>query len=217
MKTATLRMPVWCPPRMDSDVGKLLDELKKLGIDKNTLVIFTSDNGHEYDTGFFDSNGDFKGHKRDLYDGGIRIPFIARWPGKIEAGSTTDHISAFWDFLPTACDIAGISPSEDNLDGISYLPTLLGQDGQQKEHDYLYWEFNEGKGPIQAIRKGEFKAIKYLGQPVEIYNIIDDRGEEQNLAKEMPELAQEMGALIKNARTENEDFKLQILPHPNKR
>jgi arylsulfatase A-like enzyme len=115
-------------------VMDLLEEL--VGLGDNTLVIFTSDNGPVYDDGFFNSNGGFRGMKRDLYEGGIRVPFIARWKGKIEAGSYTDHISAFWDFLPTVCELAGIQPKAETT-GISYLPTLIGDKENQENHDYF--------------------------------------------------------------------------------
>lgn len=197
--------------RMDRDMGRLFDLLKSLGIDKNTLVIFTSDNGHEYDRGFFDSNGKFRGHKRDLYEGGIRIPFIARWPGQIAAGTETNHISAFWDFLPTACDIAGLHPTSDDIDGISYLPTLLGSPGQQ-EHDYLYWEFNEQQGPVQAIRKGKWKAVKFLNKPIELYDLEMDEGEENNIAERNPGIISKMEDLFKRVRTEDRNFILEFHP-----
>ena len=112
-----------------------------------------------YDNGFFNSNGGFRGMKRDLYEGGIRVPFIAKWTDKIEAGSRSDHVSAFWDFLPTVCELAGLQP-EAVTTGVSYLPTLLGDKGSQQEHDYLYWEFNEAEGPIQAVRSGDWKIVK---------------------------------------------------------
>lgn len=137
---------------LDNGVGEILALLKKLGLDDNTLVIFTSDNGPHreggHDPGFWDSNGPLKGLKRDLYEGGIRVPFLARWPGKIKPGSASDHISAFWDMLPTFCEMAGIAAPKDT-DGISILPALL--DKKQKEHDYLYWEFTE-RGGSQALR-----------------------------------------------------------------
>ncbi|UMB62052.1 arylsulfatase [Lutibacter sp. A80] len=193
--------------RMDGDIGDLLKLLEALDIDENTIVVFTSDNGHEFDKNFFNSNGDFKGKKRDLYEGGIRIPFMVRWPGTIQPNSKTTHISAFWDFLPTVCDIAGIKPSDATIDGISYLPTLLGE--KQKKHDYLYWEFNEGKGPIQAIRKGDWKAVKYLEKSIELYNLSNDVGEEHNVAKMNPEIAEDMANLMKEARTENDNFPLE--------
>ena len=115
--------------RMDKDIGLILSKLEELGIEENTLVVFTSDNGHEYDNvkdEFFNSNGIYRGKKRDLYEGGIRMPFVAKWPAKIAPGTKTDHASAFWDFLPTVCDILGTSPSA-STDGISYLPALTGQ------------------------------------------------------------------------------------------
>jgi len=195
--------------RMDRDLGRLMNLLKALNIDEKTLVIFTSDNGHEYDQGFFDSNGPLKGHKRDLYEGGVRIPFIARWPGHVKAGSSSDHISAFWDFLPTACDLAGISPS-GNIDGISYMPALIGE--EQPEHDLLYWEFNEWQGPVQAIRKGKWKAVKFYKKPIELYNLEDDLGENHNVADQYPDEVQTMAELFNQAHTDNEYFPLK--PHP---
>ncbi len=203
--------------RMDADVGRILELLAELEIDENTLVLFTSDNGHEYDRGFFDSNGEFKGHKRDLYDGGIRVPFIAWWPGKIKKGSSSDHIAAFWDFLPTACELAGTSPSLENIDGISYLPTLLGKTGEQQKHQSLYWEFNEWQGPIQAIRKDQWKAVKFLDQPLEVYNILEDPGEENNLASENPVLAAELEDILTSSRTVDPNFKLEFHPRLNKK
>ena len=201
--------------RMDGDIGDILTLLKTLNLDENTIVVFTSDNGHEFDKNFFNSNGQLKGNKRDLYEGGIRIPFIARWPGTIQANSKTTHISAFWDFLPTACEIAGVEPTDKTIDGISYLPTLVGE--KQKEHDYLYWEFNEGKGPIQAIRKGDWKAVKYLEKPLELYNLSNDIGEENNIAEKQPKMVEEMLNLMKNARTENENFPLEFHKKLNKK
>jgi len=197
--------------RMDRDIGRLFEKLKELDVDKNTLVIFTSDNGHQYDEGFFDSNGPFKGKKRDLYEGGIRVPMIARWPGKIKEGVVSRHISAFWDFLPTACDIAGIQPSKKDIDGISYLPALIGQK-RQKQHEYLYWEFNESNGPIQAIRKGSWKSIKFLNKPLELYNVDNDPSEEKNLAAAYPNILSEMNAVIESARSDDRNFLLKFHP-----
>lgn len=194
--------------RMDRDIGELFDLLKSLEIDKNTLVVFTSDNGHEFDNNFFNSNADFKGKKRDLYEGGIHIPFIVRWPGKIKENSTTELISAFWDFLPTACDLAGVEPTDEKIDGISYLPTLLGKGESQKKHEYLYWEFNERQGPIQAIRKDNWKAVKYLKKEMELYDLNNDIGEENNIASTNPKIVAEMTQLLIDARTENPNFPL---------
>lgn len=195
---------------MDRDIGNIVKQLEALGIAENTLVIFTSDNGHEYDNvknEFFNSNGDFQGRKRDLYEGGIHCPFVAYWPKNIKPGSKTDHISAFWDFLPTACELAGVEPT-DKIDGISYLPTLLGQNEKQKNHDYLYWEFNERAGPIQALRKDNWKAVKFKEKPIEIYDLNRDIEEKNNLAKQYPKKAEEFQNLINNSRTEHPEFPL---------
>ena len=187
--------------RMDKDIGAILKKLKDEGIDKNTLVIFTSDNGPEMHYFFaknFNSNGVFRGGKRDLYEGGIRMPFIARWPGKVAPGSVSGHISAFWDFLPTTCKIVGV-PVPKNTDGISYLPALTGKDNQL-EHEYLYWEFYE-KGGKKAIRKGKWKAVvnnlyKNLNSPVELYNLNTDPGETQNLADKYPKIVAELDSIM---------------------
>ncbi|MCG9792283.1 arylsulfatase [Flavobacterium algicola] len=203
--------------RLDRDIGDLLKLLKSLNLDDNTIIIFTSDNGPEYDTNFFNSNGDLKGRKRDLYEGGIRIPFIARWPGHIKPSTKTEHISAFWDFLPTVCEIAGIKPTDATIDGISYLPTLLSNDKKQQKHEYLYWEFNENKGPIQAIRKGEWKAVKYLNKPLELYNLLNDIRETTSVADANPLVVKEMLDILKNGRTENLNFPLKFHEKLNKK
>lgn len=193
--------------RMDGDVGKILATLKALNIDKNTLVIFTSDNGHEYDDGFFNSNGSLRGKKRDLYEGGIRIPLIAKWPGAIREGMTNDHVSAFWDFLPTVCELAGIPVPED-IDGVSYLPTLLGKNNEQRNHEYLYWEFNEKQGPRQALRMGDWKLVKYDQQDYELYDLGKDVQEKRDLAAQYPEIVNQMKTQMLNARTDNAAFPL---------
>jgi len=140
---------------LDDDIGELLQLLKTLDIDDNTLVLLTTDNGPHLEGGhdprFFDSNGPFKGFKRDLYEGGIRVPLLARWPGVIKAGSGSDLPSAHWDMLPTFCELAGVTPPGD-IDGISIVPTLTGK-GTQKRHDFLYWEFSP-RGGKQAVRRG---------------------------------------------------------------
>ena len=196
---------------LDKQVGEILAKLKELGLEKNTLVIFSSDNGPHQEGGadpdYFDSNGPLKGYKRDLYEGGIRVPMIAFWEGKIVAGSTSDYMSAFWDFLPTVAEIAGVQLSK-NIDGISYLPTLLGK--EQKQHEYLYWEFHELKGR-QAVRKGEWKLVRYnVFEPenttTELYNLKTDIGEQNNVAELHPEVVKELLELMKTARTETIDF-----------
>ena len=185
--------------RMDADVGRLAAKLKELGLDEKTLVLFTSDNGPHREGGtdpnFNDSNGPLRGIKRDLYEGGIRVPLVARWPGKIEPGRVTDHVSAFWDFLPTACELARVKPPK-NIDGISYLPTLLGKNDEQHPHDYLYWEFQE-QGGKQAVRLGNYKGIrlnthKKPDGPIELYDLAEDIGETTDLATKHPHLARFM-------------------------
>ena len=168
--------------------------LKDLGIDDNTLVIFTSDNGPHQEGGhkmeFFNSNGALRGYKRDLYDGGIRVPMIARWPGHIQSGSTSNHPSAFWDFLPTACELAGIDPPKDT-DGISYLPTLL--DKQQDRHDYLFWR----AGQKFAVREDNWKAVRVSDKArTELYDLSKDIGEQENLSQKHPELISKFEAIM---------------------
>ncbi len=200
---------------LDDQVGEIMAKLKELGIDDNTLVIFSSDNGPHLEGGadpdYFDSNGPYKGYKRDLYEGGIHMPMFARWPGKIEADTKSDHISAFWDFLPTVTDIIG-AEAPGNIDGISYLPSLLGKE-DQKEHDYMYWEFHEKKGRL-AIRQGDWKLIRYdvlvPGKTTtELYNLASDPGEENNVAEENPELTAKLLDLLQSARIPSEDFKFE--------
>ncbi|MBA2762772.1 MAG: arylsulfatase [Segetibacter sp.] len=167
--------------RMDGDIGRLFARLKDLGIDQNTLVIFSSDNGPHKEGGadpaFFDGNGPLRGIKRDLYEGGIRVPLIVRWPGKIKPASESNHLTAFWDFLPTCADLIG---SSDKLrtDGISILPTLLGRADKQKKHSYLYWEYTTYK----ALRMDNWKAIKSGDGKMELYDLSKDLGETTNLA-----------------------------------
>lgn len=195
--------------RMDGDIGRVFGLLKKLGIDDNTLVIFTSDNGPHREGGndpdFNDSNGKLRGIKRDLYEGGIRVPMIARWPGKIKAESDSKHISAFWDFLPTACDAAGVKSPKD-IDGISYLPELLGK--KQQRHEFLYWEFHEGKKK-QAVLMGKWKAVRFIKQDrFELYDLEADISETNDIADEHPEVVAKIRAYLKGARTYNEHWKL---------
>jgi len=197
--------------RMDRDVGRIMAHLKELGIDENTLVLFSSDNGPHREGGadpeFFHSNGPLRGIKRDLYEGGIRVPLIARWPGKIEKGRVTAHVSAFWDFLPTAAEIAGVA-APSNIDGISYLPTLLG--GKQREHEFLYWEFHEGGSSKQAVRMGKWKALRLRpSAPLELYDLSTDIGEKNNIAGEHPDIVEKIEAYLKTARTESEFWKLR--------
>jgi len=196
--------------RMDKDIGMLLRKLEDLGIAENTLVIFTSDNGPMPDmvfTNLFDSNGKLKGGKRDLYEGGIRVPMIAWWPSRINPRSISGHISAFWDFLPTACDIAGIEiPGES--DGISYLPELLGK--EQPRHEYLYWE-SPLKGFMTAIRMNQWKAVRYDYEnnpdgTYELYDLESDVGETRNIASDYPDVISKMEQIFLEAHSPSEHF-----------
>ena len=191
---------------IDESVGKIMQQLTDLGLDENTLLIFASDNGPHQEGGhkvaFFDSNGDLRGRKRDLYEGGIRVPMIAHWPGKIASGSTSDHPSAFWDILPTFCEVAG-TEIPAGIDGISLLPTLLGR-GEQEAHPYLYWEFYE-LGGRQAIREGKWKYVKLnVRDPekevvAELYDLDQDLGEMNNLIDQHPEVVNRLEAYMKEA------------------
>ena len=193
---------------MDRDVGRLIDLLKELMLDKNTLVLFTSDNGPHsaggHKSSYFNSSGPLRGAKRSLFEGGIRVPLIAYWPGKVKAGTVTNHVSAFWDYYPTVAEIAGIEPT-GKIDGISYLPTLLGSTAQQEEHEYLYWG-NKG-GPTElAVRHGKWKLVKYKERgflnfrrktQTHLYNLETDLGEEYNVASQNPEAIEQIKALLK--------------------
>jgi arylsulfatase A-like enzyme len=197
--------------RMDRDIGRLFERLRELGIDGDTLVMFSSDNGpHKeggHDPGYFDSNGPLRGIKRDLYEGGIRVPMIVRWPAKVQPGSTSSHVSAFWDFLPTVCEIAGI-PLPDNADGISFLPEITGK--KQKPHEYLYWEFHERKTTNQAIRMGQWKAVRHSPSgPIELYDIRIDISETENISEQHPEVVARIKDLFSAARTPHEIWKLK--------
>jgi arylsulfatase A-like enzyme len=198
---------------VDHTVRRVLQKLRELGIEENTLVIFSSDNGSYEEGGYhysmLDSNAPFRGGKRDLYEGGIRVPTIAWWPGTIEPGSRSDHVSAFWDFPPTALQLAGLE-RPDSMDGVSYLPALLGQSAAQEAHDYLYWEFH-GRGGRQAVRYGDWKGVRYgfFEDPnslIELYDLSQDPGETQDLAAKHPELVEKIDGLMRAAHEPNENF-----------
>ncbi|HEY8458867.1 MAG TPA: arylsulfatase [Blastocatellia bacterium] len=191
--------------RMDRDVGRVMQALKKRGIDDETLVFFTSDNGPHREGGadpdFFDSNGPLRGIKRDLYEGGIRVPMIARWPKRIKAGSRSDQVWAHWDFLPTVAEIAGVKPPA-GIDGISMLNSLLGR--RQRNHEFLYWEFHE-RGFAQAVRMGDWKAVrKSPDSPLELYNLKSDLGERNDVAVKHPGVVKKIEEYLKTARVESE-------------
>jgi arylsulfatase A-like enzyme len=199
--------------RMDRHVGQLLALLEELGIDDNTIVSFTSDNGPHMEGGhdpkFFDSNGPLKGHKRDLYEGGIRVPFVARWPGRIKAGTKTDLPVAMWDVMPTCLDIAGAEVPA-GIDGISYLPALLGQMDRQKKHQYLYWAFYE-RGGKQAVRWGKWKGVrnnvsKDPNSPLELYDLTEDVGETTNVAAQHQDVVTKLETFMQDAYTPSPDW-----------
>ena len=178
--------------RMDRDIGRLFSLLKELKLDEKTIVFFTSDNGaaNRYD-GVFDSSGPLKGYKRKMYEGGLRVPMIVRWPGKIKANQVSDTAWTFTDFFPTCAEL-GSAKTPDNLDGVSIVPTLLGQK-QDLSSRFLYWEFYEG-GFKQAARWKNWKAVRQMkGKKLvtEIYDLSKDIGEENNLASKKPELVAE--------------------------
>jgi arylsulfatase A len=200
---------------LDQQVGDIMRKVDELGIADNTIIIFTSDNGPHREGGadpeYFDSNGPLRGFKRDLYEGGVRVPMIVKWPGKVEGGTTSDHISAFWDILPTFAEIAGVEVQPElEVDGISFLPTMLQQDGQQAKHDYLYWEFHERGGRL-AVRKGDWKAVRYQvlrnpDAPLELYNLAEDIGETNNVAADHPGVVADMKNILDQAREPSDVF-----------
>jgi arylsulfatase A len=196
--------------RMDRDVGRIVDLLRQRGLDQRTLVLFTSDNGPHQEGGgdpeFFKSSGGLKGIKRDMYEGGIRVPMIASWPGTIAAGSVTTYAAAHWDLFPTFAELAGASvPS--SLDGMSILPVLRGQ--TQKPHEFMYWEFHE-RGFQQAVRMGNWKAVRLAkDKPLELYNLADDPTEFTNVAAKHPDVVAKIESYLKTARTESPNWPIK--------
>ena len=206
--------------RLDYYVGEVLKKLKEKGLDENTLVIFSSDNGpHEEggaDPTFFGRDGKLRGLKRQCHEGGIRIPFIARWPGHVPAGTVNDHICAFYDLMPTFCEIIGEknyvkkytnkNKEVDYFDGISFAPTLLGKK-KQKEHDFLYWEFNETNQI--GVRMGDWKIVVKKGVPF-LYNLATDIHEDNNVADQHPEIVEKMKTIIFAQHTPNPYFSVTL-------
>ncbi len=200
---------------LDMRIGEILQLLKELGLEKNTLVMFSSDNGPTYDrvggadSNFFHSTGPLRGRKASVYEGGVRVPFIAWWPRVISAGRVSEHVSAFWDVFPTICEVTG-AQTPKGLDGLSFLPTLLGQ-GHQPQHEALYWEFRSYGGQ-QALRFGEWKAVRTgLRRPdsdtrIQLYNLAEDVGERQNVAAKHPDLVARARELMLASRTRSELF-----------
>lgn len=201
--------------KLDETVGQVLDLLDELGIADRTIVFFTSDNGPHREGGhrsdLFESNGPLTGHKRDLTEGGIRVPFLVRCPGMIKPGATTDHPSAFWDFFPTVCELVGETEVCDNIDGLSYLPTLQGNDAAQQKHEYLYWEFYE-QGGKRAARIGDWKGVQLNvsnnpGGPIAVFYLPDDIAEQNDLAEQHPEKVGQFRKLFETARTPSDVFR----------
>jgi arylsulfatase A len=195
--------------RMDRDVGKILTLLEELKIADNTIVIFTSDNGAQGGpwarmTDFFHGTGHLRGYKGQFYEGGIRVPLVARWPGHIRAGSVTAHPCGFWDVLPTLAELAE-AKTPKGLDGISLVPTLLGQ-GTQKSQEFLYWGMAGRGGLNEAVRMGNWKLLKFAGGRVELYDLAADPSEIRNVAKKHPEVVGKIQDYLKTARTKERTY-----------
>jgi arylsulfatase A-like enzyme len=193
---------------MDEYVGKMLDKLKELGLDSNTLVIFTSDNGphnesnHNLDR--FRPSGPFRGIKRSLTDGGIRVPMIAWWPGKIKSDSVCEHVAYFGDWMATAAELSGAA-LPPNRDSISFLPSLFGQSDKQESHEFLYWEFHEGGFKQAALYLGRWKGIRSKSptEKIVLYDLQNDIGETNDVSAKQPEIASRIDRYLSQARSES--------------
>jgi arylsulfatase A-like enzyme len=190
--------------RMDRDIGRLVQAIDARGLGERTLVLFISDNGPHREGGadpaFFGSSGGLRGIKRDLYEGGIRVPMIARWTKTVPAGRTSSHVWAHWDLFPTLAELAG-ARTPQNLDGLSMRRALVGQ--PQPTHDYLYWEFHE-RGFQQAVRSGPWKAVRLKrGAPLELYNLDPDPTEQKNIADANPDVVKRIESYLSTARTDS--------------
>ncbi|MCR5713958.1 MAG: arylsulfatase [Bacteroidales bacterium] len=197
--------------RLDAHVGEIIQILREFGAEENTIVIFTSDNGPHREGGgdpeFFGSSGGLRGIKADLYEGGIREPMIVCWPGHVAAGTESGFVGAFWDIMPTFCELAGVKAPAD-CDGISFLPTLRGK--TQKNNRVLYWELRTRGAFKQAVRMGDMKAVRYgTTAPVQIYDLSSDLTESKDLAAERPDLVEKATGYFTSMRTENPDFPMQ--------
>lgn len=195
--------------KLDQDVGRILELVRELGLDDHTLVIFTSDNGGN-DTVWkeFKTNGAFRGYKRDLTEGGIRVPFIARWPGKIPAHSTSDELISFQDMMPTFAQLAGTA-IPDNIDGVSVVDALMGNP-LETPHQYLYWDYGHNRDRYdQAIRLGKWKGIRHgVGNDLELYDLSQDPGEANNVADQHPDVVARIDALMKESYTPNDRYRI---------
>jgi uncharacterized sulfatase len=200
--------------RMDRRIGELMALLEKSGLDRNTLVLFTSDNGPhregggDYDPEFIDSNGPLRGIKRDLTDGGIRVPMIARWPGRIKAGTVSDHVGYFGDFMATWAELAG-APVPPETDSLSLVPVLLGR-GPQPQHPFLYWEFYEQVAAQAVLIEGRWKALRQpaVTGPVRLHDLKNDPGETTDVAARHSEMVARAVELMRTAHVPNEHWKL---------
>ncbi len=197
--------------RMDRDVGVLLDRLAELGVGRETLVMFSSDNGphneSNHDLLRFRPSGTLRGIKRDLYEGGIRVPFLAWWPGTIQPGRVSDHIGYFGDLMATVADLAGVDPPADT-DSISFAPTLTGGHTEQAAHDFLYWEFYEG-GSSQAVRMRQWKGIRkpmFVGG-IELYDVSRDPAERYNVARNYPDVVKEIEVIMEREHVSHPNWK----------
>lgn len=197
--------------RLDRDIGRILEKLKELGLEEDTLVLFSSDNGpHKeggHDPDFFQSSGPLRGIKRSLTEGGIRVPFIARWPGRIAPGQVSHHPFAFWDLLPTFTELLGQTPPADT-NGLSILPALTG--GKPRVHEYFYWEFHEG-GFAQAVRASNWKYIKQGGK-TQLFDLSKDIHEDHDLLGQYPEVVARMEKILATARVDSPDFPVKAPP-----
>jgi arylsulfatase A-like enzyme len=205
--------------RMDGYVGRILDELKRLKLDERTLVIFTSDNGPHRESGssveFFKSGGPLRGIKRDLTDGGIRVPFIAWWPGTVKARAVSEHVGYFGDFMASAAELAGATPPA-NLDSISFAPVLQGRARNQKQHEFLYFEFHEGGFNSAAILDGRWKGIRKgaTNATIELYDLQRDIGETNNIAAKRAAVAGRINRYLDTARSESVDWPIRPVAKP---
>jgi len=195
--------------RMDSYAGRMLEELRRLKLAENTLVIFTSDNGPHDEAGHdltrFQPSGPFRGIKRSLTDGGIRVPFIAWWPGKIAAGSESKHVAYSGDWMATVCELAGAALPQER-DSLSFVPTLLGQPDKQQKHGFLYWEFHERGFKQAALYQGRWKGIRSKDEPLVLYDLQSDAGEKEDVAGTNAEVAAKIATYLKTARSESADW-----------
>jgi uncharacterized sulfatase len=198
--------------RMDRQIGELLARIRQLGLDEKTIVLFSSDNGPHKEGGndieFFDANGPLTGLKRSLTEGGIRVPFIARWPGQIKPGTVSSHVGYFGDLMATCAELAKAQAPAD-LDSISFVPALTGR-GEQRQHDYLYWEFYEGGVSQAVLLGGRYKGIrlKRRDAPIQLYDLSTDIAESRDLASQQPALVRRIAGILSEAHVDNEFWKL---------